>query len=50
MISLVLPLLLQAAPAGPVDVVVARRIEVPAARAARLAAGLGRALARAGVS
>jgi hypothetical protein len=49
MISLVLPLLLHAAPAGPVDVVVARRIEIPPARAARLASGLGRALTRAGV-
>jgi hypothetical protein len=49
MISFVLPLILHAAPAGPLDVVVARRIEMPAARAARLASGLGRALVRAGV-
>lgn len=50
MISLILPFLLQQVQRpAPVDVVVARRLEMPPARAAKLASGLGRALTRAGM-
>jgi hypothetical protein len=49
MVSVLLPLLLTAGAAGPVDVVVARRIDVPPARAVRLVNGLARELERAGL-
>jgi len=49
MVSALLPLLLTAGAAGHVDVVVARRIDVPPARAVRLVNGLARELERAGL-